>query len=137
MNGVARLGNPLAGAYLRGNGSYSFRDCEFSDSLGVALTEGVDVHGDGVVALEGVTRWDGAAGLRVDKCRFSGNAGVDLLFDDSTGSLRSEGVGFGNPHVRQQGCVPVPPPALETAGHGAFRVDRCPQVEDFVIRLHH
>jgi hypothetical protein len=134
LTGVSMTGNPLAGAYLRGAGSYTFVNCIFGDSDGVALNEDLSAHGNGIVATDGVGRWDDAtaSGLLVEHSSFSQHGGVDLLFHGSTGTLTDNA---GPYQVRQQGCATDPPDALAQLGGDAGVVERCPQFEDFVLEL--
>jgi hypothetical protein len=135
LRNVRFLRNPVAGAFLRGAGAYSFDACAFSGSGGLALNSTVSVHGHGVVATEGVARWDGAMGLIVDGSLFDGNARADVLLDGSTGTLGANNVGAGSYSVQQQGCDPNPPLEVERLDADLAEIRLCQQPEDLVLPL--
>jgi hypothetical protein len=136
LNGVRFDGYPLAGAYLRGQGSYAFADCTFNDSAGVALSGGLRVHGNGIVAIDQVAPWDDdqASGLLVANSTFSQNAGVDILLDESSATLSAQHLPGATYQVVQQGCNPTPPAAVQLQDSAAA-VDRCPSFERFIVPL--
>jgi len=106
--------NPLAGAYLNLNGSYQFDGCSFSNAQGILINGVLPANGNGIVALNQVGSWDGNEGLLVQNSDFGGNAGVDLLLDDSSATLSGNTYTAASQQVIQQDCTNAAPLDLQS-----------------------
>ncbi len=79
-------GNPIAGIWLQGGGSYDISDSVISGGEGLA--HGVTTRcGDAVFASDGITAWDGTSGLRLTGNVLQDAAGAGLFLDNAEARL--------------------------------------------------
>ncbi len=93
--------NPVAGAYLAGEGSYQLSGNTIEGGTGVS--HGATSRcGDGVYAA-GTTAWDGNSGLTLEGNAISDNAGAGLFLDDASAQLDGNSWDGNDPALWVQG----------------------------------
>lgn len=123
---------PRAAAYLHGPGHYSLSGVELQAGEGIDYGPLV-VHGDGVVALEGVSRHDGSTGLLLDQSTLSGAVGAGLLLHGSSATLQGNTWTDNASEVVVQGCDQAG--AASPDGSDTPEVQLCPDRDRVVLTL--
>jgi len=102
--------HPLAAVWLDGAGSYQLIGSEFHGSAPVVLENGIPVHGDAVVALNGVGAWDDSrtTGLLLSSSTVADAQGAGLLLHGSTATLDGNVWTANATDLVQQNCDDAP-----------------------------
>jgi len=79
-------GNAVAGVWLTGQGSYSFSGNTIHGGEGWSR-ESLTKCGDAFYARDGVTAWDGSAGLLLEDNELKDSQGAGLFLDNATATL--------------------------------------------------
>lgn len=117
----------LAAVWLDGNGAYSIRNSTLVGGYGVELEypDGSTtlLHGDAIVAVDGVAGWDGTTGLLLEGDEICGAARVGIMLDGSPAALSGNIYSDNAPDLVWQECEGV----TEPTGLGEVPVydDRC------------
>lgn len=101
LQGVSIDVTPLSSVYLRGLGSYRLEDLTLS---GNGEAGPVMPRGNGIMATDGVTGWDGSGGLYIGNSLLAGFAGGAVFLDGAYAILEALTFSENGVDVVQQGC---------------------------------
>jgi len=103
---VEIVDHPTVGAWLRGPGTYEISDSTLGGGPMWPLHPGVLVHGDALLASDGVAA--GPEGLSIQGSTFQDAEGAGIFLDKSTASLGELTFTDNAVDLLQQGCDAAP-----------------------------
>lgn len=95
--------HPYAAVWLDGNGAYDIEGSQLSGSTGVEQGAHM-IHGNALFAENGVTAWDGAAGLSIIDTAFHDASAIAVLLDASSATMSGNTWTGNTTDVWQQRC---------------------------------
>ncbi len=109
LMGCSVSGNPIAGIWLQGDGSYDISDSVISGGEGLPHGAGTRC-GDAVFAGSGVTAWNGTTGLRLSRNVLQDAAGAGIFLEAADAWLDSNTFAQNAIDLLSQGevCTGVP-----------------------------
>ena len=106
--------HPYAAVWLDGDGSYTIGNSTLVGGYGEELVypDGTTLllHGDGVVAIDGVTSWDGTSGLKLEGNEIRGSVRAGVLLDASSAQLTDNSFNDNDTDLIWQDCAGVDEP---------------------------
>ena len=136
MRGSEVAGHPIAAVTFQHNGVYTLVDNTLVGGAGVVniRPDGSELvlHGNAVLALDGVTARDGDAGLLMQDNLLQDCGGAALLFDASSGTLSGNTYSGNLLDLLQQDCGAFGPP------DGYLEADEsllCPDTHEIIVAL--
>ncbi|MBW2256667.1 MAG: right-handed parallel beta-helix repeat-containing protein, partial [Deltaproteobacteria bacterium] len=122
----------FASVWLTHDGVYSLRGNTFLGGAREELYPGVYVHGDAIVARNGVTRWNGSQGLLLEDNVFRDSDGAGVFLDASSATLTGNTFTDNAVDLVQQTCDGIDLPlGFEEAAVTEF----CPDYNHLVVPL--
>ena len=137
LQGTSISEQPYAAVWLSGDGSYRLVGNDLAGGVGLELAT-INVHGDAVFAMNGVTTWDGASGLLLQDNTLRDSSGAGILLDASSATQAGNSYVNNTTDLVQQRCDGVEPPM---GYEEAPVVELCPDFDrvvvdfDFQLRL--
>jgi len=125
VTGTTIQGNPIAGVWLSGEGSYSLSGNAIHGGEGW-VRQGLTKCGDAVHVRDGVSSWDGSSGLLLEGNMLADGLGAGLFLDNASATLSGNSYADNAVDLVTQGADCSTPPDGHDGEAFSSDVELCP-----------